>query len=272
MNRTDRNILVLEHLPLVGFLVSDACAKSRYLSRDDLSSVGSIALIKCAESFEAARGVPFTAYARIRINGALTDEMRRQDWAPKASRRRMKDVEETSDILAGELGRTPTVDEIAYALGIEPDEARTSMANSARTVSSLDEVIAYTLPATGHTPEEAALEAESNHHLRTAVAALPERMRYVVEQVYLEDRPVKEVADELGCSHAAVSQHRAEGVRMLRDAMALQSAGAPSAAAAPVAAHHSRVAPARLNAYLGTVAAHTAGGLTRAGRRIAAAA
>lgn len=266
MNRTNRNNLVLEHLPLVGFLVSDACAKSRYLSRDDLSSVGALALIQCAEAFDADRGVPFTAYARIRINGALTDEMRRQDWAPKGSRRKMKDVDETTDILSGQLGRTPTVDEIAQALGIEREEAQATMADSARTVSSLDEVIAYTLPSSGHTPEEAALEAETNHHMREAVAALPERMRYVVEQVYLEDRPVKEVADELGCSHAAVSQHRAEGVRMLRDAMALISP-AP-AAAAP----HSRVAPARLHSYLGAVSARTAGGLTRAGSRIVAAA
>lgn len=266
MNRTDRNNLVLENLPLVGFLVSDACAKSRYLSRDDLSSVGSIALIQCAEAYDASRGVPFTAYARIRINGAMVDEMRRQDWAPKASRRKMKNVEETSDILSVELGRTPTVDEIAGALGIEPGEAKATMADSARTVSSLDDIIAYTLPATGHTPEEAALDAEANLHLRTAVAALPERMRYVVEQVYLEDRPVKEVADELGCSHAAVSQHRSEGVRMLRDAMALLS---PEPAPRTT---HSRVAPERLQSYLGAVASRTAGGLTRAGGRVAVAA
>lgn len=266
MNRTERNNLVLEHLPLVGFLVSDACAKSRYLSRADLTSVGSEALIHCVESFDSARGVPFTAYARIRINGALIDEMRRQDWAPKGSRRKMKDVEETSDILSVELGRTPTVDEIAAALGIDASEARAVLANSARTVSSLDEVIAHTLPAAGHTPEEASLEQEANQHLRTAVASLPERMRFVVEQVYLEDRPVKEVADELGCSHAAVSQHRAEGIRMLRDAMALTATGPEPRQM------HSRVAPARLNAYLSTVADRTAGGLTRPGIRVARAA
>jgi hypothetical protein len=63
MDRTARNALVVENLPLVGYLVSEVWGRATHLSRDDLASAGALALITAAEAFDPTLGVPFGAYA-----------------------------------------------------------------------------------------------------------------------------------------------------------------------------------------------------------------
>ncbi|CEA06653.1 RNA polymerase sigma factor FliA [Arthrobacter saudimassiliensis] len=259
MNRIERNQLVVENLPLVGYLVSEVCAKATHLCRDDLASVGAIALITSADSFNPDLGVPFGAYARRRIVGAFADEMRASDWATRSARRRIKETLAVRETLTGALGRTPSVDEIAAAMGVDRGVAEDALADAARTVSSLDEggidFIASALPS----PEGSALAAEGAGYLKAAVEALPEKMRYIVEQVYFHERSVKDLAAELGATHSAVSQQRAEAVRLLRDGLAAHYADDDNAAPEVT----SRVSPARRAAYLASMAERSIGGLTR---------
>lgn len=258
LNREERNQLVVENLPLVGYLVSEVCAKATHLSRDDLASVGAIALITSADSYNAELGVPFGAYARRRITGAFTDEMRANDWATRTARRRIKETLAVRETLTAALGRSPKVDEIASAMGVERSVAEDAMADASRTVSHLDDAISDSLVSSLPSPEAAVLSAENLQYLRASVAVLPEKMRYIVEQVYFHDRTVKELAAELGSTHSAVSQQRAEAIRLLRDGLRTHysDTGTPE----PI---ESRISPARRNAYLQSVAEWTAGGLTR---------
>ena len=211
-----------------------------------------------ADSFDPSLGVPFGAYARRRIIGAFADEMRSVDWATRTARRRIKETLAVKETLTAALGRTPTVDEISSALGMEPSVAQEALADAARTVSSLDESTTDFLPSTLPSPEGSLLSAERVKYLRAAVEALPEKMRYIVEQVYFHDRTVKDLAAELGATHSAVSQQRAEAVRLLRDGL-----GAHYADDDVVPAPQSRIAPARRAAYLSTMADRTLGGITR---------
>jgi RNA polymerase sigma factor FliA len=259
LNRSERNQLVLDNLPLVGYLVSDVCAKATHLSRDDLASTGAMALITAADSYTPALGVPFGAFARRRIIGAFADWMRSNDWAPRSARRRIKETMAVRETLTHALGRTPSVDEIAEALGVERSIAEVALADAARTLSTLDETTAEYLIADTATPEDTVLTSERLSYLRAAVAALPEKMRYVVEQIYFEDRTVKELAVELGATHSAVSQQRAEAIRLLRDGLGTQYSDDAEAEYVP----ESRVAPARRLAYLSALAEHTVGGFTR---------
>ena len=262
MNRAKRNEMVVENLPLVGYLVSELCAKATHLSRDDLASVGAIALITSAESFNPDLGVPFGAFARRRIVGAFADEMRASDWAPRSVRRRIKETLAIRETLTGALGRTPTVDEIANALGVDRAEAGAALEDAARTVSTLDDVTGEFLVAETESPEGAVLTSERLSFLRAAVATLPEKMRYVVEQIYFEDRSVKDLAEELGATHSAISQQRAEAIRLLGDGLATHYAD-DDVAYVP----QSRISPTRRTAYLSTLGDHTLGGLARSGRR-----
>lgn len=250
VNRSERNKLVVENLPLVGYLVSEVWAKARHLSRDDLASAGSLALITSADAFDASLGVPFGAFARRRIIGAFADEMRSNDWATRMARRRIKETRNVQETLAAALGRSATVDEVAAALGVDRETALAGLADSDRTLTALDDTTAEFLVADTVLPEESLLSAERLRYLRAAVVALPERMRLIVEQVYFEDRSVKEIAADLGITHSAVSQQRSEAIRLLRDGLGTHYADDTEAEYVP----ESTVAPARRSAYLSRLA------------------
>ncbi|GIT78557.1 hypothetical protein LLS1_02260 [Leifsonia sp. LS1] len=220
MNRNERNALVVENLPLVGYLVSDLVSRATHLSRDDLASAGSLALVAAADAYDASTGVPFGAYARTRILGALADELRASDWATRSARKRIKETVAVRESLTAALGRTPTVDEIADALGVDRQTAAAGLADAARTVTALDETVEPLLVSDAVGPEEALMTGERTAYVRAVVAALPDRMRSIVEAIYFDDRTVTEIADELGITHSAVSQQRSEAIRLMREGLA----------------------------------------------------
>lgn len=246
MIQTERNRLVVENLPLVGYLVSEVSARATHLSRDDLASAGAVALVTAADAFDATAGVPFSAYARRRIIGAFADEMRAGDWATRSIRRRIKETIEVRETLSAALGRTPTTTEIAQALGVDRDTVRAGLADAGRTVTTLDDTVADTLACGALLPEDTVLVAERLAYLRAAVAALPEKMRLIVQEIYFNDKTVKELAAELGITHSAVSQQRTEAIRLLRDGLNALYADAIDADRAP----ESRIAAASRDAYL----------------------
>lgn len=214
MNLEERQELVLENLPLVGYSVAAVCAKASHLCREDLAALGAMALVASSQSFDPDLGVPFGSYARRRILAAMADDMRASDWATRRARTRIKNTLELQETLAGDLGRLPTVGELATVLGVTRAQVNAALADPSRSVTTLGEGTAA-LIADGLSPEESALAAENRLMLRGAVRDLPEKVRYVVEQLYFEDRSVKSLSDELQITHTAVSQHRAEAVRLL---------------------------------------------------------
>lgn len=255
MNHTERNALVVENLPLVGYLVSEVWAKATHLSREDLASAGAVALISCADSFNPLLGIPFGAFARKRIVGAFADEMRSSDWASRGARRRIKETVAIRETLTSALGRTPTIDEIASSMGVDRAEVVAGLTDAARTVSTIDDTTADLLVADTALPEESLLSAERLAFLAAAVEALPEKMRAIVTQVYFDDRSVKEIADELGITHSAVSQQRAEAIRLLRDGLETHYSDVdPFAVEQEEYVPVSRIAPASRSAYLARVA------------------
>jgi len=217
--RAERNRLIEENLPLVGYLAAETHARATQVPREELAGVGALALVTAADAFDPTLGVPFGAYARRRILGAFADEMRAMDWASRGIRKRIKETVAVRDTLTAALGRTATVGEIATAMGTSETEVAEALADAARTVTTLDDAGAPDVAADIPLPEESALLAERREVLEYAVRALPERMRSIIEAVYVHERPVKEVAEELGVSHSAVSQQRSEAVRLLRDAL-----------------------------------------------------
>ena len=220
---TERNCLVVENLPLVGYLVSDLCARASHLSREDLASAGAVGLVLAADSFDPSTGVPFGAYARRRITGALMDELRAVDWAGRGTRKRIKALQAVSESLSAQLGRPPTEDEMAAVLGLTRDQVREALADAGRTVGPLDGATDV-LVADTVAPEEAVLAEERARYLAAAIAALPERLRHIVTEVYLEGRTVKDVAAALGLTSSAVSQQRSEALRLLREGLELHFA------------------------------------------------
>lgn len=251
MQMRARNQLVVDHLHIVGAATAYVASRLTQVSRDDLASAGAFALVRAAEKFDATLGVPFGAFARGRINWALMDELRAMDWAPREVRARAKETTKVREMLAAALGRTPSVVEIADAMGVEPVAVREGLADADRMLTSLDAPDAREIVWTGYLPEELAISSERDEYLRHAVDALPDRKRAIIRAIYFDDRTVKEIADEFGVSHAAISQQRAEAVRMLRDALDRHYADDPQAATSQT----SRSSASVLEAYFDRIAA-----------------
>lgn len=217
------NALVVEHLPLVGYHVNATLSRvPSYVSRSDLASAGSLALVKAARAYDPSTGVPFARYASLRIKGALLDELRGMDWVSRGARRRVRALTEVADELTATLGHAPSRNELAEATGMpveEIDAARGDAEVRVLSIEAYDGVIADTVAETGAGPEESLLLGERLEYLRAAVESLPERMRYVIEQLFFHDRPVLELTEELGVTRSRISQMRTEALALLRDGM-----------------------------------------------------
>src|SRR4051794_26832869 len=101
--------LIREHLPLVSWGVGEIAARiPRFVPRDDLESAAMYGLYQAARTPAPAGGVPFAAFARQRIRGALLDELRSRDWAGRTVRSHVKQVRTAVDELRVSLGREPS--------------------------------------------------------------------------------------------------------------------------------------------------------------------
>ncbi len=198
-----------------------------HVSREDLAGAGVVALVQAARAYDPQTRVPFAQYARLRIRGAMIDELRATDWASRGARRRDRQVAEETDRLGAALGRPPTDHELANAMGIRVtdvarirEDARRGTVLSLQGATTHSDVMAETLVAGGPTPEERVLHAERIGSLLAAVHVLPERLRRVVVGYDLQERPMSELAAELGVTESRVSQVRAEALGLLREALA----------------------------------------------------
>ena len=221
----DIDDLVTSHMSLVSHIVRESMGRlPGHVNRDDLTSAGLTALVQAARSYDESRGVPFTRYAATRVRGAIIDELRGIDWASRSVRRRARELDETRTLLAGRLGRTPTDVEVAEAAGVTVDEVAANADDVSRaSVMSLqgfgDTPIDDVLPTRAPSPEEKVEQNERIGYLVDSVALLPERLRVVVEGYFFAERPMAEIAAELGVSESRVSQMRAEALVLLKDAM-----------------------------------------------------
>lgn len=221
----DIDELVTSHMALVGHIVRDSMSRlPGHVNRDDLTSAGLAALVQAARSYDASRGVPFTRYASTRVRGAIIDELRGVDWASRSVRRRARELEQTRNRLATDLGRVPTDAEVATTMGLTMDEVAANDDDVSRaSVMSLqgfgETPIDDVLPTRVAGPEERIEHQERVGYLVDAVALLPDRLRVVVESYFFAERPMADIAAELGVTESRVSQMRAEALVLLKDAM-----------------------------------------------------
>src|SRR4051812_28518201 len=239
MNTTARQqeTLIRENMPLVGHMVREMLFKvPPHVHRDDLASAGYTALVTAAQSFDPRRGIPFGKFAAARVRGALLDELRSMDWATRSVRARARRADQARQELTTKLGRTPTPAELAELLGVAVGEL-TSVDDDVQRAAGLSlqgfatGTAEEMVTESSMNPEEMLLHRERIGYLHDAVAVLPERLRFVVEASFLRERPLGEVAAELGVTESRVSQLRTEALALLKDGLAthmeLQETAAP---------------------------------------------
>jgi RNA polymerase sigma factor for flagellar operon FliA len=246
----DADELARTHMPLVGYLVRELVNRlPGHISRDELVSAGMVALVVSARSFDASRGVPFSRFAAFRIRGALTDELRSMDWASRSVRCRARELHTVRTDLTTTLGRTPSRDEVANAMGVAVSEVDAVDADVQRaSVLSLHALTPDTaediLPTAGDGPEGLLLKREQLGYLHDAIEELPERLRTVVRQYFFEQRTMIHIAAHLGVTESRVSQLRSEALQLLRAGMQSTDAEARQDAADPTSSKRRNAARA----------------------------
>jgi RNA polymerase sigma factor for flagellar operon FliA len=215
-------------MPLVGYVVTELLARlPQHVRRDELESAGYEALVRCAASYDPSIGTTFTQFARLRVRGAVLDELRSADWASRGARRAERELSGAEDRLTHQLGRRPTAGELAAETGRDGEEIHRVRDRVQRSVVlSLNALVGdgtvglvESIPSTGPSQDDTLIDGERNHVLSAAVQALPERLRQVVAGYFLQERPMAEIARELGVTESRVSQLRAEALVLLREAM-----------------------------------------------------
>ena len=220
-----RDDSVQKHMPLVGHLVREVLARvPAHVNRDDLLSAGYAALVAAARGFDEERGVPFPRFAATRIRGALIDELRGLDWASRSVRQRARRADTARQQLTAELGRTPTIGEVAAWLGCsvadiesQDDDVQRAVIFSLQGFATAGADDMVTEPGPG--PEDMLILRERIGYLRHAIDALPDRLRTVVTGYFFDERPMAHIAAELGVTESRVSQLRAEALVLLRDGL-----------------------------------------------------
>ena len=115
-----RGQLILQYAPLVKYVVGRlAIMLPRVMDSDDVLSSGVMGLIEAIDRFDPTTGVKFETYAISRIRGAILDELRSLDWIPRSARQRSQEIAKTFARMELELGRSPTDEEVASALGLD---------------------------------------------------------------------------------------------------------------------------------------------------------
>jgi RNA polymerase sigma factor for flagellar operon FliA len=85
-------------------------------------SAGIFGLVDAIESFDLTRGVKFETYCAPRIRGAILDELRSMDWVPRLVRSRAQKLERATRALESQMGRLPTVEELAGHMRLPTEE------------------------------------------------------------------------------------------------------------------------------------------------------
>jgi len=224
-----RDELVTMNLPLVEYLARRFRDRGEPL--DDLVQVGTVGLINAVDRFDPTRGVELSTFATPTIVGEIKRHFRDRGWAIRVPRRlqelRIAIGRATAD-LSQELGRSPTVAELAERLDITQDEV----------LEGLDSAQAYATASldggAGDSDDDehpgslqdvlgsvdTAIEGVDNREtLKPLLAALPERERAILMMRFFQNRTQAEIATELGISQMHVSRLLARTLAQLRTEM-----------------------------------------------------
>ena len=233
-DRALRDRLVMTYAPLVKYIVFK---KVRELPArcevEDFISCGLEALIDSIDRYDPEKGATLEQFAWTRIHGAVLDELRRQDWAPRSLRRWERDIEKAVESFTALHGRRPTREELADALAIPVDELRrrrdeiavsdvTSLntlviSDDETTIERIDTLAGRRSPrGPARTPPPRARPRTSSAR---AFARLPRREREVAVLLYVKNLTLREIGEILGVSESRVCQIHTAMKKTLRQAL-----------------------------------------------------
>ncbi|MBL4610744.1 RNA polymerase sigma factor FliA [Halopseudomonas sp.] len=187
---------------------------------EDLIQAGMIGLLEASRKFDNSKGASFETYAGIRIRGAMLDEVRKGDWAPRSVHRNTRMVSDAVRAVESRLGRDARDQEIAAELDVSLEEYYAILNDTAGSkLFSFDDLLESGTRADAHSDEEpfGGLEDQRfRQALVEAIDTLPERERLLLSLYYDEELNLKEIGAVLGVSESRVSQLHSQCAARLR--------------------------------------------------------
>ena len=216
-----RDRLVVSYSPMVRYLATKKLRElPSHWELDDLVSCGLLALVEAIDRFNPEKGATFEQYAWTRVSGSIVDELRRQDWVSRSTRRMGRKIDHTREAWYAAHGQDPSESEMSQKLQVTVDELRERMAELSRA-----DLVSLQAPARGGDegttiqigdtieapagilePERAALNAERAAVVRAAVASLSDREREILVLVVSGELQGAEIAPMFGVSESRISQ------------------------------------------------------------------
>ncbi len=219
------NMIVEKHASLVKKVACHLIARlPPSVQLDDLIQSGMIGLIEASKNFDATKGASFETFAGIRIRGAMLDEMRRGDWAPRSVYRKSRQVMQVISELEYSLNREPKDSEVAQKLEITLEQYHQILTdvNSSKILGiedlGIDEDV---ITPVGHDlaldkPFNNVKNERFNESLLNAIKSLPERDAMVLSLYYNDEMNLKEIGQILDVSESRVSQIHGQAMIKLK--------------------------------------------------------
>lgn len=231
-DRQAREELILRNMRVVKYIAGRmAIHIPASVEMNDLIGWGMLGLLDAAEKFDHRQDVKFSTYASIRVRGAIIDQIRSLDWAPRSLRAMGRKVAAATQKLRNVKGQEPTMDDIAAELGATADQVEDTLSQlQTAQILSLDDTA---LPEEnderrrGITPGDAATPspveiAESRERQETLVVAiqkLPDQQQKVLNLYYYEELTLKEIGAVLDVSESRICQIHSAAMKTLRKAV-----------------------------------------------------
>jgi RNA polymerase sigma factor for flagellar operon FliA len=240
------NALVEKYLPLVSAVMGRlAMTLPDHVDHDDLYSTGLLGLLQAMRNYDPTCGTSFETYARVRVRGAMLDELRRMDWVPRTIHEKARKVKNMMSQLEQSTGKTPTEAQMAKALGISVKEYE-ALLNEVRPAAfvcldaagaaedgdggALHEVIA---DLTEDSPVEKVSQRELKQVIFERMKELPEMQRKVLALYYVEDMHLREIAEVFGLTESRICQIHSQAILAIRAYLQRFESGLAQRPAAP---------------------------------------
>jgi RNA polymerase sigma factor for flagellar operon FliA len=230
--------IVQQSLPLVHFVFQRLGHRKNFRADDeDVIEEGVLGMLEAIERFDPNRGGQLSTFAVYRIHGRMVDHLRKQEWRPRASRERSRNVRQVEDEIYQREGKRPSSQEISERLGLTTKQVRCAQEDDERTIVSLSALIENNEDSgtefadlladpTQADPADIVEEVDWVHFIQELVRQLSEREQEVIDRHLLQGQSFSEIGECLGISESRVSQIETKAARRI---VAMCSDTAPDA-------------------------------------------
>lgn len=224
---SNQEAIVIQHAPLVKRIAYHLMARMPPMVLvDDLIQAGMLGLLDAYRNYDPNQGASFETYAGIRIRGSMLDELRRNDWAPKSVHRKIREMAKAIREIENKHGRDARDNEIIEALDISREEyfkllkeASVFRMTNLESIGIDEEAISSSMVMPEPNPFDTLQDEDFKIGLATAIAALPERERMIINLYYDAELNLREIGSVLGVSESRTSQLLSQALIRLRARM-----------------------------------------------------